>query len=187
MPDYSKAQIYQLISDNGLVYIGSTTETLSRRLAKHKYYSKQNINITSIKLFENDTRVVIELIEKFPCNDIDELHKREGYWIRTLDCVNKCIAGRSRKEWFEDNPEYMKKWWKDNPEYLKEYTQKNKEQLLKNHKRYREKNKEEIEERRKQKIQCECGSIVRKSDLYRHKKTQKHLNYINNLEKLNKE
>jgi hypothetical protein len=27
-----------------------------------------------------------------------ELNAREGYYIRTLDCVNKVIAGRTPKE-----------------------------------------------------------------------------------------
>jgi len=30
------------------------------------------------------------------------------------------------------------------------------------------------------KINCECGSIIQKQELARHKKSKKHLNYINN-------
>ena len=43
---------------------------------------------------------------------------------------------------------------------------------------YRRANKERIKEQDKQKIECDCGSIVRRSDIARHKRTKKHSNYI---------
>ena len=45
----------------------------------------------------------IELIEDFPCNSKKELNRREGQHIRNNDCVNKNIAGRTKKEWNLDN------------------------------------------------------------------------------------
>ena len=42
----------------------------------------------------------IELLEKCPCNDKDELRKQEGGCIRELNPVlNKQIAGRTNKEY----------------------------------------------------------------------------------------
>ena len=47
---------------------------------------------------------------------------------------------------------------------------------------YNQANKERIKERDKQKIECECGSIVRRRDITRHNRTKKHSNYkLNNL------
>ena len=40
-------------------------------------------------------------------------------------------------------------------------------------------NKQQIAEKGKIKIECECGSKFRKSDISRHLKTTKHQNYIN--------
>ena len=50
----------------------------------------------------------IELIEECPCNDKNELNRREGQMIREMNCVNKRIEGRTGKEYREDNKEYIK-------------------------------------------------------------------------------
>ena len=59
-----------------------------------------------------------------------------------------------------------------------EYNQKKIEQ----NKGYYQKNKQRILEQEKQKIECDCGSIVRRSDIARHNRTKKHSDYkLNNL------
>ena len=86
------------------------------------------------------------------------------------------IAGRTRKEYEDENKEQKK-------EYGKKYYIQNKEQIKEQEKKYREEHKEKIKEREKEyyiqnnkeKIKCECGSIVNKSSLIRHKKTKKHI------------
>ena len=45
----------------------------------------------------------IELIEAYPCENKEELRKREGYWIKTEDCINKNVAGRTYKEYREEH------------------------------------------------------------------------------------
>jgi hypothetical protein len=37
-----------------------------------------------------------------------ELDKREGEHIRNNNCINKYIAGRTMKEYYEDNKEKIK-------------------------------------------------------------------------------
>ena len=59
-------------------------------------------------------------------------------------------------------------------EKIKAYREANKEKIKAYQKVYRENNKEKISE----KITCECGSVVRRSDLAKHKKTAKHLKII---------
>ena len=51
-----------------------------------------------------------------------------------MECVNKGIAGRTIKEYKEDNKEEISKWGKG-------YYIKNKEEINKKEKRYREGNK----------------------------------------------
>ena len=63
-------------------------------------------------------------------------------------------------------------------EYGKEYRQKNKEYRKEKNQEWYQANKAEILEQNKQKIECDCGSIVRRSDIARHKRTKKHSNYI---------
>ena len=51
----------------------------------------------------------MELYEEYPCDNVEQLRRREGEIIRELKPVlNKQIAGRTEKEWREDNKEYCK-------------------------------------------------------------------------------
>ena len=52
-------------------------------------------------LFDKTNNYTIELIERYPCNDINELFKRKGYYIRYYQGItlNKYIAGRTVKEY----------------------------------------------------------------------------------------
>jgi Uri superfamily endonuclease len=70
MPDYQKGKIYKLWSPQGNeIYIGSTVNSLAKRLGHHKTDSRCN----SKYLFENYDVVKIELIEEYPCNNKMEL------------------------------------------------------------------------------------------------------------------
>ena len=50
----------------------------------------------------------IELIETKPCKNKDELSKLEGHYIRSLECVNKYIPGRTYKQYYNDNKDTIK-------------------------------------------------------------------------------
>ena len=115
--DYSKNKIYKIYSHLGdKIYIGSTVcDLVSQRMVKHrdsyKYWKKHNANYTtSFSLFEEYgvENCIIELIEAKPCIDINEQAKLEGSYIRTLECVNKNIPGRTNKEYREDNKDKIK-------------------------------------------------------------------------------
>lgn len=163
MVNYQLGKIYKLISPSGLIYVGSTCETLSKRLGGHKrdykYYQKhKNRNkVTSFILFDEDIdNIDIVLIENYPCNSKDELHARERYYIDSLKCVNITKPHRTHKEWLEDNKdnlkeknkEWGKKWREENKEYKSEidknWREKNKEYKAQRDKEYYEKNKELI-------------------------------------------
>ena len=100
MPDYQKAKIYKLINDEmpDKVYYGSTTKRLlSERLASHKYDAINRHDSSSSPLFEYG-KVKIFLVEDFPCETIDQLAKRERFYIENNECVNIRFPGRSDKE-----------------------------------------------------------------------------------------
>jgi hypothetical protein len=84
----------------------------------------------------SDPNCVIELVESFSCNSLDELRKREGYWIRETDCVNKLIAGRTVKEYYIDNKDVIAKYYIDNKERIKAYYQANRDTILERQKQY---------------------------------------------------
>ncbi len=173
MPNYQNGKIYKIWSPQGEedeIYIGSTCDGLYKRKSTHKV----NNNTCSSKiLFEKYTDVRIELIEKYPCNNKEELLKKEGEHIKNNKCLNKLIAGRTPEEYREDNKEKIKeidkKYREDNKEKIKqkdkeryknekdcrsqnakEYYIKNKEYLKQKTKEYYENNKKLILEKKKE-------------------------------------
>ena len=60
------------------------------------------------------------------------------------------------------------------------YSAENPEKMKESNAKYRAKNKEKISEKRKEKVDCICGSNVKKSNIRKHEKTKKHIAYIDN-------
>ncbi len=107
MPNYSLTKIYKIESHLGdKIYIGSTAKQyLSQRLQQHKNSYKRwkngdNDKITSFELFDENgpENCQIVLIEEYPWNCKDAKNAREGHFIRELECVNKVIPARTRKQ-----------------------------------------------------------------------------------------
>jgi len=169
MPDYENSKIYKIYDNtNGNIYIGSTTEKyLSKRLQHHiqKYndWIKNNKGYTSsFEIFKNNN-YYIELVENVNCNDIYELKNRERYYIENCECININVPNRTLEEYFKTEEYKVKKKIYDKKNY-----EKNKEKFIK---RSVEFNSE--------KVDCECGCIVNRNNLPRHKKTKKHLDLMN--------
>ena len=199
-------KVYKIYSQkSNEVYIGSTTKLLLQRFLQHKKnyksYNKGKYHfVTSFYILEYDD-ANIELIEEVQFDDKKELIKRERFHIEQNECVNKRVEGRTTKEYREDNKqkrlEYLKKYRQANIEKIsekeKEYREQNREKISEKNKKYREQNREKMQELQKQyyeankqklleklkeKITCECGSVVRKSDIRRHEKSIKHQKYL---------
>ena len=162
--NYNNGKIYKLeCFKTGLIYVGSTTKDyLCQRLSQHKrhyraYQQGKRTYITSFAILENDN-YTIELLESVNCNTKDELLAREGYYIRTLECVNKYIVGRTHKEYHQDH----------------------KEKRNADSRQYHHEHKDEIAEKRKKPFTCECGSVVQHSIAKRHLQSNKHKKFIDN-------
>ena len=213
MVNYHDGKIYKIICDSQpeKVYIGSTTQTLHKRLSKHVWNYKAFLdgkgnNVTSFDILKNNDYQIL-LIENVSCESKEELLKKEGEWIRTYknndeleECINKCIAGRTYKEYCEDNKdkikEYLGEYYKKNKDKDKEYRENNKDKILKQKKLYRENNKDKIKEYRetnkdkiqqkrkeeyeknkenhKIKVNCEyCNCNIRKGNIKKHQQSKK--------------
>ena len=156
MPNYQLSKIYKLWSPSkNIIYIGSTTQTLSRRLGKHlsnyKLYKNDNNKpyYTSYLVLECDD-YKIELLEEYACNNKEQLLKKEGEYIRNNECVNRCISGRTHKE-------YNKEWYEKNREAIlekskephKQYRAQHKEYFIEYQKQYREANRDMVNKKRR--------------------------------------
>ena len=110
----------------------------------------------------------IELIEIYPCENKEELRKREGYWIRHEDCVNKNIPDRSKQEWTEQNKERINR-------YVKEYCA--------NHLLEKQKYDSEYYKKtrliRSERMDCPiCGITYTRQHQKRHERSQRHINAL---------
>jgi hypothetical protein len=174
--DYANGKIYK-ITGNGHTYYGSSAQLdLKTRLAQHKnnydYYMTWNDMkfITSFRCFENNnTDYKITLVESWPCNTKAELLVRERYYIELNrdECVNKCLPGRTTKEYKDNNKDKIK-------EQNKLYRNANKEKIKEQNKQYRNVNKDKINEI----ITCECGMEHTRSNITNHKRSNTHLYFM---------
>ena len=101
----------------------------------------------------------IELIEMFPCANKIQLHRREGEIIRTMDCVNKTMPGRTRAE---TNKQYRE----DNRGELVELQKQYSKQYRQTHKNMR---------------MCSCGGKFNDATTYhrnRHYNSDKHIEFV---------
>jgi hypothetical protein len=207
MPNYQNGKIYTLRSyQTDDIYIGSTTQSLAKRKGGHKcnytqFQKGKGHYVTSFEVVKYDD-CYIELLEEYPCENRQQLEKREGELIRTTDCVNKAIAGRNSKQYYQDNREqllekatsYAKTHKTEKSAYDKEYHkthqqqkiacskqhyETNKAEILKKNKAYRERNETAIKLREAQKTTCECGIEIQKKKMLRHCRSQRHQTFIN--------
>jgi hypothetical protein len=210
MPDYQNGKIYTIRSHQTEdIYIGSTIQPLSIRFGEHKVqYKNYKVGkyhyVTSFKIMEHED-AYIELLENYPCDDRNELRRREGELIRQMKCVNERIAGRTMKEYYNENKQQIaeqtkeyrienrqkiaerkKEYYNRNKQQIaeraKEYRIENRQKIAEQQKKYTEKNKQKILEYRYQKITCPCGSIHTRCNKSQHVKSKKHIKYIENIQ-----
>jgi hypothetical protein len=175
---YQRGQIYTIrnITDNTMIYVGSTINMLAKRFGQHKRKCNSGkVDCSLYNYIENNDwgNWYIELYEDYPCNNKKELERREGQVIRDIGTINMRIPGRTRKEYYHINIDNIKEnkkkyyhenldkilenaknYYKDNKQTINErtkiYYQNNKEILLENAKKYHEDNKDVILEKKKE-------------------------------------
>tara|TARA_R110002074_G_scaffold75513_1_gene172622 strand:- start:252 stop:743 length:492 start_codon:yes stop_codon:yes gene_type:complete len=157
MNKYRNGKIYKLIDlDSDKVYIGSTIQTLDKRLSLHKSHSNPCMSNT----FKDP---YIQLIKSYPCNSKRALDKEEQKYIDMYDCVNKNKSFQTK----EELKEHVKQYHLEHEEEWKEYK-----------KKYDIINNEKHKKRHTQQFTCECGGKYTYSHKIRHMKSKKHINYL---------
>ena len=160
--DYSKTIIYKIQHQDkeDLLYVGSTTD-FTKRKSQHKRTSSlstyRDYNEKKYEMIrENGGWDCFRMIEikKFPCNDKREAEAEEDRIMCEMKAtMNERRPSRTIKQYYIDNKE---------------------EKIIKSMENYY-KNRDKINKRRKEKITCDCGCIINKTTIDRHKNTKKHL------------
>jgi len=200
MPDYSKSVIYCIsCKDESIkeVYVGSSIDFEGRKKC-HKERCIYPIKFHDLKVYKyirangGWDNFEMKIIEYYPCENKFELGKREYYWMNELQSkLNDCSPAmyESYDEYYNSNREKIlnrtKEYYNNNQDKIKKYRESNKEKIKEYNKEYGkiryEKNKEQISEKAKEKMTCQCGRTFVKSCKSRHEKSQIHINFINNL------
>ena len=163
--DFKNGKIYIIRNRvNELTYIGSTCQSLSKRMVQHRSDNK-NTQHDNMKLYILMKELgvdsfYIELVEYFSCNTREELYKREGECIRSQKSqLNNKIQGRTQEEYRKEEREKLlagkKEHYQKNKEYYvqkaTEYRETHVEQYNARARERYNKNKDKLQEQYKQK------------------------------------
>ena len=191
MVKYENGKIYKLLLPDGYYYIGCTCNELKVRKQQHKdnclCESRECLLYRYIRenKFEwKDIKIV--LFENYPCENKSELLLKESVTIRNFIkdsfCLNSNCNTSLDGSKQEHNKTITKKYREENKEKISEqrknyYINIEKNKIKENIDKIREKRKlyyESVKDSKLEKITCECGSVICKSALSKHLKSNKH-------------
>jgi hypothetical protein len=159
MPNYQEGRIYVIRcrTDDTLIYVGSTTQPLAVRWGGHKRNSrteKQKNRLIYKTINGNWKDWYIELFEECPCENKEQLCRREGEIIREIGTLNSKISGITQQESSklsyekhrEEIIEASRQYRINNPDKVrlteKIYYENHREEILEASRQYHKKNKE---------------------------------------------
>ena len=180
MSRYQNGAIYKIVCNNPEItdcYVGSCCNFNKRKYGHKSSCHNEKKSEYNFRVYqfirENGgwTNWSMIQIEPFPCNTKRELETRERHHLEQLKANLNCrVPTRTPEEYREGHKDHKR-------EYDKHYRDDNQEKLLKRVKQYYSKNKNEINERRNQIIECECGNTPTKRNISSHIKGRKHQYY----------
>ena len=162
---FNDSKVYKIVCRvTNLVYIGSTTQGLNRRLIQHKadykrYLAGNYSYLSSFEIIKNND-YYIKKIKSYNFNNNDDLLDKETFWIKRYGSVNKNIPNRTKEE------------------YSTYYYQKNKDIIVAKHNKYRLENRAEINAKQNISCLCSCGKTYTKQHKHRHEQTKLHLKHL---------
>jgi len=153
--NYQNGTIYKIsCKDESITdcYVGSTISHLKR-----KSFHKANCNDKTRKEYNYPVYRFIR--------DNGGIDNWEFILLEDYPCRNKKQLNIRERFWFEK---------------LGATLNSHSGKISEKNKKYREKNKEKLNEKAKEKVECPCGSVVTKSNLSKHKRSQKHQEWEEN-------
>ena len=153
-------------------------------MTKHRYDGNHRPDKMLIAAKMNELGVenfYIDLVEAYPCDDIKQLSRKEGEWIRKLGTLNSKLPGRTSAEYFREVTHIKQQENRD------EYLHKRREYRLKHIDSVRgtdnalynaksEEDRKQIYQQRKEwkmiKHECGCGSFYTHAHKSEHMKSK---------------
>jgi len=141
------------------IYIGSTGDFKQRKIEHKRCFFNAIRKEHKLKLYqtirENGGWECAEIvpIEEYECETKTQAHIREEHWRREYNAqMNMIRAHRTREEFVQQHRDKATEYYKANVEKIKIY--------------------------KGEKIQCECGATVSRSNKSNHNKTKNHTDLI---------
>ena len=180
MKQYKNSRIYCIRNHiNDDIYVGST-QSLSNRMAEHRSRVKNNVK-THYLLYQKMKELsvenfYIELVEEVPCDNLEQLRKKEGEYIRSMGTLNRTISGRTDEEYQLDNKDKIQ-------QNKKEYHLKHKEKLNTKCREWFKEHREETLKKWSEPVECECGLTYTTNHKNRHLNSSTHKQLLETGEK----
>ena len=171
--DYSNTMIYKLVCNDLNVkdcYVGHTTNFKNRKHNHKNTCNNPNVECHNMPVHKcirsnggwNNWNMI--LVEQFECSNKMEAEQKEREIIEQLKpTLNKSSPYRTP----EERKQYKQQWHNEH-----------REQDLERSRNWYLTNKDVLNEQRKVKTVCECGTECRKCDYSRHLKSQRHREYV---------
>ena len=154
--------VYKLVNTKTkLQYIGSTTQPLVQRFREHKWAKDKSANGTSHALFENGAEVEVVTLEECTGVTRSELLWRERHHVETNKCINKILPILSDEE-------------KRERKRVNNRRSKIRTRFRKEEARAHQERKAGHLARKAVPVKCDCGKVVLKTHLARHRKSKDH-------------
>ena len=187
--NYQNTIIYKIEhnENENLLYVGHTTDFTKRKYLHRTTCTNPNLRLHNLKVYEMirnnggwDSFKMLE-IKKYPCNDRREAASEEDRIMKEMKAtmnsrgaVRDVIkAKENRQKYIENNKEAIS---------LKEreYRENHREQYANHCKNYYALHKEEINAKRNELVQCDCGHFMRKMERgkTRHLQSKKHIDGV---------
>ena len=157
-------------------YVGGTYD-LEKRMREHRCKFKNDEKGKNFKYECLGQRLVNSDEEKFQFEEMWRIQLKPNLSSKRA-YLSPEIRQKDKTEWRKG---YRERNRKVHNERARLYYAENKEAIRKQKNKFREENKEAIIIKKKIKMTCECGSVVRKDDMARHKRTKKHQDYLQNV------
>tara|TARA_R110000782_G_scaffold64204_1_gene131035 strand:+ start:28 stop:663 length:636 start_codon:yes stop_codon:yes gene_type:complete len=194
--DYTFYKIVCLDNSVELCYVGSTANFNKRRNTHKSSCNNENCKEYNFKIYKtirenggwsNFKMVEIGKKEQIKVREAETIEEHYRQEIKANMNGRRCFTTEQQKQEYQKNYREKNKNYQQN--YHKEYNEANKDRIKEQKRTYCEANKDRIKEQKRtyceankdrinEKLKCECGCVVIKRTLLRHKKTPKHIKLI---------